>query len=225
MSAIVTVRPYAPRDRAAVRRICHVTGFMGDPADWYWRHADSFADIWSGYYTDEEPDSCFVAVRGDDVVGYLAGCVDTRTAPSTSRALGRAALRYGLFVRPGTARFLWRGVADSLRDGAPEELVDDPRWPSHLHINLAPEGRGAGAGSALMTAWLARLAALGSPGCHLGTMLENRRAVAFFQRHGFVQHGAPQLAPGMRTRTGERMHVLFMVHALAGRAPAAPVRR
>lgn len=214
MSAVV-VRPYEPRDRAAVRRICHQTGFMGDPADWYWRHAESFADIWSGYYTDREPDSCLVAVRDGAVVGYLAGCVDSRRAPTTAKALGDAALRYGLFLRPGTARFLWRGVIDSLRQGAPRELVDDARWPSHLHINLAPAGRGAGAGSALMTAWLRRLGALGSPGCHLGTMLENRRAVAFFQRHGFAAHGAPQLAPGMRTRAGERMHVLFMIRSIA----------
>ncbi|MBX3024593.1 GNAT family N-acetyltransferase [bacterium] len=214
MSAVV-VRPYEPGDRAAVRRICHQTGFMGDPADWYWRHADSFADIWSGYYTDREPDSCFVAVRDEAVVGYLAGCVDSQRAPTTAKALGGAALRYGLFVRPGTARFLWRGVVDSLRQGAPRELAGDRRWPAHLHINLAPAGRGAGAGSALMTAWLRRLAALGSPGCHLGTMLENRRAVAFFQRHGFAAHGEPQLAPGMRTRSGERMHVLFMVRSLA----------
>lgn len=212
------MRPYEPRDRAAVRRICHATGFMGEPADWYWRHGESFADIWSGYYTDREPDSCFVAVRGGEVVGYLAGCVDTRSAPPASKALADAALRYALFVRPGTARFLWRGVIDSLRDGAPHEVVDDPRWPAHLHINLAPSGRGLGAGSALMTAWLDRLAALGSPGCHLGTMLENRRAVAFFQRHGFEPHGEPQLAPGMRTRAGERMHILFMVRAVEGGA-------
>ena len=101
----VAVRPYEPRDRAAVRRICHQTGYMGAPADWYWRHAESFADIWTGYYTDCEPGSCFVAVRGDEVVGYLAGCVDSRAAPSPAAALARAALRHSLFVRsaPGAS--------------------------------------------------------------------------------------------------------------------------
>ena len=215
MSAVV-VRPYAPRDRAAVRRICHQTGFMGDPADWYWRHAESFADIWTGYYTDREPESCFVAVGGDEVVGYITGCVDARRAPAPAKALGDAALRHALFLRPGTARFLWRGVIDSLRQGAPRDAVHDSRWPSHLHINLAPAGRGHGAGSMLMRAWLARLEAVGSPGCQLGTMLENTRAVAFFRRQGFTPHGEPLLAPGMRTPTGGRMHILFMVRDIVG---------
>ena len=189
---------------------------MGEPADWYWRHADSFADIWTGYYTDREPDSCFVAVRGDEVVGYLAGCVDTRSAPTASQLLSRAARRYALLLRPGTAPFLWRGIADALRaGGSPDDALDDPRWPSHLHINLAPAGRGAGAGSALMSAWLARLTRLGSPGCHLGTMFENTRAIAFFERQGFARHGEKQMVPAMRTRSGERMHVQYMVRAIA----------
>ncbi len=222
-SAAVVVRPYEPRDRAAVRGICPRTGFMGEPADWYWRHAESFADIWTGYYTDREPQSCLVAVRDDAIVGYLAGCVDTRTAPPPSAALARATVRHGLFFRPGTAGFLWRGIADAIRDRAtPREAVDDPRWPSHLHINLAPAGRGAGAGSALMAAWMARLAEVGSPGCHLGTLLENRRAIAFFERQGFSAHGPPELAPAMRTRAGERMHVLFMVRAVE-RQPLSPL--
>ncbi|HSQ01434.1 MAG TPA: GNAT family N-acetyltransferase [Candidatus Dormibacteraeota bacterium] len=211
----VAVRPYDARDRAAVRRICHQTGYMGEPADWYWRNAESFADIWTGYYTDREPQSCLVAVRGDEVVGYLAGCVDSRAAPAPAAALARAALRHALLLRPGTAGFLWRGIADAVRQGgAPPDTLDDPRWPSHLHINLAPAGRGAGAGSALMAAWQARLAAAGSPGCHLGTLAENTRAVAFFARQGFVRHGDPALAPGMRTPAGDRMHIQFMVRAV-----------
>ena len=65
-----------------------------------------------------------------------------------------------------------------------------------------------------MAAWLARLAAAGSPGCQLGTLFENTRALAFFERQGFVRHGDPALAPGMRTPAGERMHIQFMVRAV-----------
>ncbi len=73
-----------------------------------------------------------------------------------------------------------------------------------------------------MRAWLARLAAVGSPGCQLGTMLENTRGVAFFRRQGFAPHGEPRLAPGMRTPGGDRMHILFMVRDLERHAPAPP---
>jgi ribosomal protein S18 acetylase RimI-like enzyme len=117
-----------------------------------------------------------------------------------------------LFVRPGTAGFLWRSVLDGLRGvEAPSGELADPRWPAHLHIDLLPEARRGGVGAALMRAWLARLQSLGVPGCHLVTLHENRTAVAFFERLGFRQYGAPQLLPGMRMPDGARMHQQVMV--------------
>lgn len=218
----VTVRPYRSEDRAALRRASLEVGYMGEPADFYWRHAESFAEIWTTYYTDREPESLFVAVRDGVPVGYLTGCVDSAAAPSPAQAVTRNALRYGLFLRPGTAPFLWRGFRDTLTaGGTPSGELRDPRWPSHLHINLLPAARGCGAGAALMNAWLERLAAVGSPGCHLGTLLENERAIGFFERMGFERHGEPQLAPGLRSPTGGRHHLLFMVRDVEP-VPSAP---
>jgi ribosomal protein S18 acetylase RimI-like enzyme len=205
---------FEPRDRAAIRTICHQVGYMGEPASWYWRHAESFADIWTGYYVDDEPESLLVAELDGRVIGYLTGCVDSLRAPNPARAVTRAALRNALFVRPGTAGFLWRGARDSLfEDGVPSGELVDPRWPSHLHINLLPEARRLGAGTSLMRAWFTRLAKVRSPGCHLGTLFENRRGIEFFTRMGFEPHGEPQLTPGMRTPDGGRHHLQFMVRA------------
>ncbi len=64
-----------------------------------------------------------------------------------------------------------------------------------------------------MEAWFERLAEVGSPGCHLGTLLENQSAITFFQRMGFECRDEPQLTPGMRTPTGGRHHIQFMVRA------------
>lgn len=121
-----------------------------------------------------------------------------------------------LLLRPGTAGFLWRGVWDALRQRHPPtgELAD-PRWPSHLHINLLHEVRGRGAGGRLVRAWFSRLEEIGSPGCHLATLAENRAAIAFFECMGFRRHGAPALVPGMRLRSGGRMHLQLMVHDLS----------
>lgn len=188
---------------------------MGAPADWYWRHADSFADVWTGYYTDREPQSLFVAESAGAVVGYLAGCVDSRDAPPTKIALTRVAIRYALFLRPGTAGFLWRGAWESVgRHDTPSGELGDPRWPAHLHINLAAEARGRGVGAALMEAWLARLRSHDLPGCHVSTLAENARAIGFFERMGFRRHGSPQLAPGLRSPSGGRHHLQFMVRDL-----------
>lgn len=198
-----------------MREIACETGFMGEPADWYWRDRVSFADAWTGYYTEQEPESAFVAVEGDVVVGYLVGCVDTALAPSPAVAITRLMLRRQLLLRPGTAGFFWRSIRDTLRDrGVPSGELSDLRWPSHLHINLLPAARGRGAGRGLALAWLDRLRHLGSPGCHLGTLAENTAAIRFFQSQGFERFGAPVLVPGMRLRSGGRMHEQLMVRSL-----------
>jgi ribosomal protein S18 acetylase RimI-like enzyme len=222
---MIEIRPYRPEERPAIRRIVFATGFLGEPADWYWRDAESFAEIWSGYYTDREPESAFVAVEHDEVLGYLLGCADSRQAPSPRAAIARQVWRRQLPLRPGTAGFVWRALADVLREpSAPSGDLADPRFPSHLHIDLLPAARGRGAGRALMEAWLARLRSLGSPGCHLGTFAENTAAIRFFERMGFARHGPPMRVPGMRTRAGARMHQQLLVREV-GPAPGAPGTR
>ena len=213
----VQVRPYRAADRPQVRYICHATGYMGDSIRWAWRDPESFADMFSGYYTDHEPESIYVVDQGGEVTGYLLGCVDTRRAQSSTVVAARHALGRLLLARPGTAGFLWRGMADLLRDA--RRLVAsgafwDPRWPAHLHIDLLPLARGRGAGRRLMERWLDRLGQQGVPGVHLGTFAENLPAIAFFQRVGFCLHGEPLPAPGFRTREGARMHSQIMVRSL-----------
>lgn len=211
----VVVRPYRAADRARVRDIAYRTGFLGEPADCYWRDVESFANVWTGYYTDREPQSAFVAERHGSVVGYLLGCVDSSHAESPKDALVREIRRRLLIVRPGTAGFLWRSIVDGLRGvEAPSGELGDARWPAHLHIDLLPEARRGGVGTALMRAWLGRLRSLGVPGCHLVTLHENRPAIAFFERLGFRRHGSTQLLPGLRMPDGTRLHQQVMVHDL-----------
>ena len=80
----VDVRAYLPADRDAVRDISFRTGFMGESAARFWQHADSWADVWTSYYTDREPESLSVAMIDETVVGYLAGCLDTAAMSPTA---------------------------------------------------------------------------------------------------------------------------------------------
>ena len=217
--AELRVRPYQPQDRTAVRSICHETGYMGESAAWCWRDRESFADLFSGYYTDLEPESAFVAEAGSRVVGYLLGCVDSRRATAPTAILRRHLLRRGIVLRPGTAGFFWRSVLDLCRDpGVPQGELRDPRWPAHLHIDLLPEARGRGVGGALMRRWLELLTRQSSPGCHLGTFHENTHGIAFFERMGFRRYEDPHLVPGFRLRSSGRMHVQLMVQSLGAAA-------
>ena len=53
-------RKYRPSDRAAVRRLCCETGFIGNPIDPVFEDRELFADFLTAYYTDFEPESAFV---------------------------------------------------------------------------------------------------------------------------------------------------------------------
>ena len=122
---------------------------------------------------------------------------------------------------PGTAGFVWRSAWDIVTDvmtgkirPSDRKLEFDPRWPAHLHIDLLQEAIGRGAGSALMRIWLDRLRYLKVPGCHLGTLAENHRAIAFFEAMGFRKEGNNPPVPGERTRDGKRLHSQLMVQEL-----------
>jgi GNAT superfamily N-acetyltransferase len=69
--------------------------------------------------------------------------------------------------------------------GLAEGLLD--RYPSHLHINLLLLLRGCGMGRHLITAVLARLRDMGSPGVHLTSGLDNQRAAGFYRHLGFTE--------------------------------------
>jgi len=214
----VVIRPYARTDRAQVRHICHVTGYMGEPVDWMWRDVESFADLFTSYYTDAEPESALVAERDGVVAGYLLGCVDSRNVWNPAVIFGRHFLRRGIGFRPGTAGVVWRSFGDVVVDGVrgrlPPVSVNDCRWPAHLHIDLLGSIRGLGVGATLVRTWLDHLRSRGVPGCHLETLGENHGAIAFFESMGFRRHGDPAPAPGLRSPAGDRLSVQLMVQAL-----------
>lgn len=212
------IRAYEARDRAAVRRICFDTGYMGDPVAWQWDDPESFADLFSAWYTDHEPASALVAEVDGTVAGYLLGCRDTSRLATPGRVAAHHLLRRGLLLRTGTAPVLWRALADLGREATrghrPSLGVHDPRWPAHLHIDLLPRARGLGLGRRLVDRWLASLRADGVPGCHLETWAENAGAIAFFRSVGFETRGGPVPMPGLRVRDGSRHHTQLMVQDL-----------
>ncbi|MCA1808961.1 MAG: hypothetical protein LC725_05870 [Lentisphaerae bacterium] len=71
------IRQYLPGDRPAVRRISYDTADAGRPADGFFPDRELLADLLTGYYTDYEPESLWVAEEQGRVVGYLAGALDT----------------------------------------------------------------------------------------------------------------------------------------------------
>jgi ribosomal protein S18 acetylase RimI-like enzyme len=221
LRAVFEIRAYSPADRRAVRSICHLTGYMGEPADWFWRDRASFADLFSAYYTDHEAGSAYVVTEevGGKVVGYLLGCPDSSRKPKVNRTLVHHLVGRALLLRPGTAGTLWRGFADLTREvvsgrGIPDDSFADDRYPSHFHIDLLPATRGSGVGHRLVKTFLEQLVTAGSPGVHVETVAQNEPAIRFFNGLGFEPTGSERPLPGWRTRSGVPMSILVMTRQL-----------
>ncbi|MEV6322092.1 GNAT family N-acetyltransferase [Nocardia sp. NPDC051787] len=207
------IRGFADGDRAALREL-FVRAGADSPTESLWGHPESEAAVYLEPYLDLEPESLFVAESRGTLVGYLTGCVDSSAFPSESERMDQAIRRYRPMFRRRSAAFFARSLADvagaAIRRAPMAGDFRGDRWPSHLHINVAPEARGIGAADRLMARWFERLTEAGSPGCHLQTLVENGRAVRFFERMGFTSHGPEPLVPGLRYR-GARVHQRTMV--------------
>ena len=189
--ARVTIRRFRPEDKAAVRTICYETGLMGDSMDPYFGCLDLFADYWTLYYTDHEPESTFVADLGGQVIGYLMGCADTSVHQGIHNnkimpRIRRKFLTFDYKIDRRFFSFLWRTLRSKWRGelGHSEmEYIKD--YPAHLHINLSEGFRSGGIGSRLMSAYLDYLREKDVRGLHLGTTSHNKLAVLFYERWGF----------------------------------------
>ncbi len=182
------IRPYSPNDRQAVRNICCDTGFMGDPIDPVYNDRDAFADFFTRYYTDCEPENAIVAEDDGRVVGYLLGCfkvksarnrqawiIVTRTVP---KIFGR--LLTGKYTRASIKFLSW-----FLFKAAGETPKSVP-GAAHFHVNMYKEYRTGFAGRRLIFPFVNRAAERGFPGVY-GQMqvYEDRRAEKVFGRYGF----------------------------------------
>jgi hypothetical protein len=216
------IRDYRPGDRAAVRRIFFDTALLGDSIEPQYSDFESYADMFTSYYTDAEPENAFVAEIDGKVVGYVLGCLDSRKAYNPLLIGLAHGIRRGLCFRPGTARFyfraLWDMVVDIPSPGRPD--FDFNRFPSHAHCNIAAGSRGGGLGEELVYHLFDRLRTKGSPGLH-GEGFTNTLAGKTTSRHGYTCSGAPYPAPGIRGPQGERMMIQLMLRDLSTWEPGA----
>lgn len=212
------IRTFCESDRAALSDLFGRAG-EDSPSGSLWGHEESEAAVYLTPYMDLEPDSLFIAVVDGALTGYLTGCLDSFAFPSETERMEQAMRKYRLIFRARPAAFFARGLFDvaisAIRRQRTAADFDDARWPAHLHINVLPQVRGTGVGRALMTRWFERLMESGSRGCHLQTLVENNRAVLFFERMGFERHGPTPLVPGIRYR-GKRLHQQTMVWSPGG---------
>lgn len=179
------VRQYTPDDRAAVRRICCETGFLGQPIDPVFEDRDLFADFFTDYYLRCEPDAAFVVTTGDSVAGFLLGCRyplrHQLYSAAQSLLLGSKALVRYCGYKPETKHYLWWILRSARREVPPA-----PRRIGHFHVNFLPQIRSIAAFRETLETFLRFLAEqrIAQTSAQMVTF-EDRRGFALLERYGF----------------------------------------
>ncbi|MBM3254252.1 MAG: GNAT family N-acetyltransferase [Candidatus Omnitrophica bacterium] len=183
----IAIRQYKKEDRGYVRDIAYQTAFLGEPASVFFDDKEILADFLTLYFTDYEPESCFVAENNARVVGYLIGARDAnllknifqfKIAPSL---LFKTVIK-GTLIKKKNLIFFFNSLVSFLRG---EFLVPDfyKIYPALLHINIKKDFRNKGIGSELIRTYLRYLLNKKISGVHLATISDT--AGIFFIKQGF----------------------------------------
>jgi GNAT superfamily N-acetyltransferase len=181
------IRKFKPEDRQAVRDIAWETAFLGESAEAFFHGKEILADFLTLYFTDYEPDSCFVAVRANRVEGYLIGSTNCRKLALTfmSKILCGLLIKLifsGAIFRGKNLRMIFAFLLSFLKgEFSMKEIKED--YPATLHINLRKDSRGQGAGSRLISAFEEYLKVKNVLGVYLATM--SSASGDFFRKQGF----------------------------------------
>jgi ribosomal protein S18 acetylase RimI-like enzyme len=183
----VNIRKFESRDRDQVRAISHDTAFMGQPASVFFEGKEIICDALNLYFTDYEPESCFVAEANSAVVGYLIGAKSKITAEKVFKdkiifSLFWKALRSGIFIKKKNIAFIISCFKALLKGGlATPDFTKE--YPATFHINIKKEYRGQNIGTTLISAYLSYLKQNLVPGVHLATI--SQAGADFFSKQSF----------------------------------------
>jgi len=216
----VSIRPYRPADREAVREIAWETAFFGSPAGVFFEERGLLEDLLTSYHTEVEPESALIAEAGGEVVGYLTAC--TRPADQrrfVRRAAPRWAVRFlhALLFRPRMRRFVLATLKDLAAGRLSEPAGLEREYPAQLHFNVRAAWRGRGVGTRLHAAALERLAGRGIPGVRSRlTVFEEDAAILRLKRRSGFRVVDEKVVRCWVPFVGRPARVVYMVRRLDG---------
>jgi ribosomal protein S18 acetylase RimI-like enzyme len=183
-----SIRPYHSDNRCSLFQIGADTAYFGNPIEAYLDDRQIFLDAFYAYYTDLEPGHSWVACCEDEVVGFLAGCVNTQQYMQNIKRKIFPRVLTNLIrgkYRIGRRSFLYfKGLLSEIvyEDIHP---VDLKNFPAHLHINIDFNWRGQGVGRKLIQTYITQLSGLKVTGVHLKTTSQNQIACNLYENMGF----------------------------------------
>jgi len=179
----------------------------GGPIENFFPDRDVAADLLTKYYTDYEPQSTFVALCDERMVGYINGCMDNRRyglvmgwllmPPLLIKAFKR-----GVFFRPEILQLL-RGALKNWRRIFVWRKKSFHSHQGHLHIGILGDFRGQQVGRNLLNALMAHASAGGVSEIVASVHDANNAAGRFFETQGFVVR---ESYPMVLIRDGKEEH-------------------
>ena len=182
----VSIRRFTPGDREALRTIAYETSLLEKP-ELFVEDREIVSDALTLYFTDYEPESCFVADHAGIVVGYLTGTKDSQKMLNIFNSkiiwrLLRKAVQRGLFLKASFLKFAWQ-VGISMLKGEFRMPPYNKRFQALYHINLAKDYRGGGIGGRLVKEFERYLTDNHIYSVEVGTM--TGAAKDFFEKNGY----------------------------------------
>jgi GNAT superfamily N-acetyltransferase len=183
----VSIREFSSQDRESIRRISCETAFLGIEGEKALLDDEILADALTIYFTDYEPQSCFVAEADNKVIGYILGSKDVKRMEHVSNyrimpGLVIKALKRGFFFKKKNLKFFWYFLVSLIKGEfyAPDFCKE---FPATLHVNLDKDFRGSRIGSRLIERTLHYFKEKQITGVHFGTLSDG--ANIFFSKMGF----------------------------------------
>ena len=173
---MANIRPYRETDKYNVQRTCLQTIKDDMVFEGLNRiNADLFLAVYNDYYTEKEPENCFVCTdENDNAVGYIICSADFRKWRK-------------VFIKEYYPKIKHRKFGD--RAMAFAEIIAHGlfarKYPAHLHIDILKEYRGGGTGTKLVETLIDHLAQNGVNGLQLCVDNENKKAIRFYERCRF----------------------------------------
>ncbi|MDE2466466.1 MAG: GNAT family N-acetyltransferase [Alphaproteobacteria bacterium] len=181
-------------DQPVLYEICLRTGNLGDDASPLYRDPELLGHIYVGPYLLLARASCLVLEDSEGIAGYVVG---------TSNTIAFESACAERWWPPLQQRYPLPQCEDTSLDAVRLRQIHAPlrtlpalsaRYSAHLHINILPRLQGRGFGRQLIDCFRASVAEQGATGLHLVAAMQNRRALAFYNRYGFQELGRTQEA-------------------------------
>jgi len=166
------IRKYQVTDKQNLQKICIITANPQKNE----QGEKLLTLLYNDYYTEQEPESCFVLTDdSDNAIGYIICAKSFEQYKKTFSKIYMPQIK-----KLSKIHYFIKKLSF---------LVDkkfSKDYPAHLHIDILPEFTGKGSGSMLINALCDYLKEQNVKGVMLGVSSHNKRAINFYKKHGFV---------------------------------------